>query len=140
MQEVLIVAKTRMSNNVCVGGLLADGSCVRLLTKFGKNQPVDCDLQVGCIYDIDFQKHPNTTAPHTEDVLCNYLSLKQSYQSNSEIIQHIKSTNVPIGNADINQLFDQKLQWTSSGRGFISDERGGERCGIAFAFGLPIKI
>jgi hypothetical protein len=45
--DVIIVSKTHMTTAACVGGVLANGRFVRLLTEHGYNQDIDTELKVG---------------------------------------------------------------------------------------------
>lgn len=118
--EVLILAKTRMKKNTCIGGVLANGRFVRLLTKFGKNQSVDCPLNIGDIYDIKFQTRQDVSAPHTEDILVSNLKLKNTYKTNLAIIKHLQDLNVKIWHGGLDAIFFNQLKWTSGGKGYIS--------------------
>lgn len=69
MERVLIVAKTKMSNGVCIGGLaLSTNRNVRLLTSNGSKQPANTKFDVGQIWDVDFQSPEVIKPPHVEDV------------------------------------------------------------------------
>ena len=70
MVRVLIVAKTRMSSGVCIGGLTRDESKnVRLIPSGRQNHPADTRCDVGQIWDLDFHVSPEVTPPHVEDVI-----------------------------------------------------------------------
>ena len=69
MARVLIVAKTRMCNSTCVGGLNLEGNQnIRLLRSDGSNQPNDTRFEVGQVWDLAFQPLSGTTPPHIEDI------------------------------------------------------------------------
>ena len=69
MERVLIVAKTRMPNNACVGGLLLNTNrSVRLLTGRGSYQPIDTPFNVGEVWDIAFRTSGELIPPHIENI------------------------------------------------------------------------
>ena len=71
MSEVLIVAKTKMKDRRCVGGLdLDNGRSLRLLTQNGNNQPLRTRYEVGDIWELRYKdiQREKLNPPHTEDV------------------------------------------------------------------------
>lgn len=124
MIDVLIVSKTRMSRNVCVGGVLENGRFVRLLDLYGQNQPVDTIINIGDIYAIEFFERPNITPPHIEDILVTSALYRSSLKSFSDIINYLKEHNVPFEEGGIDAIFDNRLSWTSNGSGYISETMG----------------
>src|SRR4051794_19407336 len=70
MERVLIVAKTHMGNDACVGGLALDtNSNVRLLRPGGSHQPENTRFEVGQIWELDLHHPSRVTPPHVEDVI-----------------------------------------------------------------------
>jgi hypothetical protein len=65
--RVLIVSKTHMNENACIGGLTEDNRSVRLLTENGGNHPQDTNINIGDIWEMTLQKQPNAKPPHVED-------------------------------------------------------------------------
>jgi len=122
MKQVLIVSKTHMNNQVCVGGIvMADGTPVRLLDNNGHNQPQNTPLEIGSIWDIDFTQRFKITPPHVEDVIINKMKPGNPLPGNtrlSDILQ--KQLHVPIWYGAPDKLFDGLLQWTRNGSGFIN--------------------
>jgi hypothetical protein len=121
MQRVLILSKTHMNNQVCVGGILEDGKYVRLLDSSGHNQPVNSPFQVRQFWQIDFQPRPSCRAPHVEDVLVsNMVSdsiLKPEISISEYLLDNLK---VKVWRGSPETLFDGSLNWTASGSGFVS--------------------
>ena len=66
--EVLIIAKTHMSNAACVGGLLLEYNAnIRLLSPGNRNQPEVTEMEIGEIWDCRFIKRDPIEEPHLED-------------------------------------------------------------------------
>jgi len=119
--EVIIVSKTKMASNECVGGILENGQFVRLLDEQGSNQPIDCDFEIGDIWEIDFVSRNNATPPHTEDILIEQKTFSQRTFSKSNLAEWIESdfpNRIWRGSPDI--LFDNQIRFTSSGSGYVS--------------------
>ena len=127
--KVLIVAKTRMTGHVCVGGLVIDtGESIRLLRPDGSNQPMDTGYEIGQIWDLDFQPHLETTPPHVEDVHV-YKRLPLSQVSD---LQHYLLQQVNPWQGSPDHLFDGLLQNTTNGSGYISRRIGIPGCSTGF--------
>ncbi len=120
--DVIIVSKTRMLNACCVGALSISGRSLRLLDETGQNQPLNTNIEVRQVWEINFKEKPNLTPPHIEDVLVTYQRLKDPLKSDLTMFQMVERYNAPIwrGNPDV--LFDELLQWTDNGSGYISEE------------------
>lgn len=122
---VLILSKTQMNNNqVCVGGLTLKGRYVRLLDENGNNQPENTDLIPKQAWEIEFTERQNNEPPHIEDILVQSRIRKGSLKDNITIKDLIEKRNIPIWRGNPDQLFDQLIQWTPSGSGYI-DRNGG---------------
>ncbi len=120
--DVIIVSKTHMTTAACVGGILADGRLVRLLTEHGSNQDIDTDLKVGDVYTIEFLERDNKKPPHIEDILVTKLDFKFTFSSIANMIKYLKEKlNVKIWKGKPDILFDGKLLWTDGGSGYISE-------------------
>ena len=118
-----------MKSNECVGGILGNGEFVRLLDSNGSNQPIDCDFEIGQIWEIEYQKRNNCTAPHVEDILITSKTFNQETATNSSIATWIESNfndRIWRGSPDI--LFDGLIQWTDGGSGYINQENGIPSC------------
>lgn len=128
--DVLIVAKTHMSNSACVGGILANGRFVRLLDSKGHNQNSDTMLNIGDVYDITFTERAEKKPPHIEDILVSIFEFKFNYSidKTAEILR--RRVSIWHGSSDI--LFDGKLQWTSGGSGYISNSGGIPNSSVGF--------
>ncbi len=124
-ETVLILSKTQMNNDrVCVGGLTLSGRYVRLLDMAGNNQPADTDLEPKQAWEIEFIERSNNTPPHIEDILVTTRVRKGSLRAGVTIKDFIEKRNIPIWRGHPDRLFDNLIQWTASGSGYI-DHNGG---------------
>lgn len=124
-ETVLILSKTQMNNNhVCVGGLTLKGRYVRLLDKNGHNQPANTDLSPRQVWEITFTERHNNIPPHIEDILVHNKTKKGKLKDDLTINGFIKIRNIPIWRGSPDLLFDQLIQWTQNGSGYI-DKNGG---------------
>lgn len=123
--DVIIVSKTHMANAKCVGGVLANGRFVRLLDSNGYNQDSDTNIDVGDVYTITFSERKEKIPPHVEDILVNSMSFKFAFSSIDKMVEHLRDKlNVKIWKGSTEVLFDGKLEWTSGGSGYISENGG----------------
>lgn len=114
--EILILSKTHIGSSACVGGVvLTDNSFVRLMN--GKNlyQAGDTDFQIGQVWDIEFERHPDK-APHIEDV---YIASKKFVRTIKDIKAFIKN-NLTIWTGKPEIIFEESLGWTGNGSGYIN--------------------
>ena len=131
--DVIIVAKTHMSNAACVGGVLANGRLVRLLNEYGYNQDSDSDLEVGEVYTITFNERDYNRPPHVEDILVTSMSYKFTFSSIQRMVNYLQEKlNVTIWRGSPDNLFDGKLQWTNNGSGYISENGEIPDCSVGF--------
>jgi hypothetical protein len=122
--DVIIVSKTRMSTSACVGGVLANGKFVRLLNKNQYNQNLDTNLNVGDVYTIQFTERQNRRTPHIEDILVHNWKYKFSFNTISNMVTYLRkklNPSILIWNGNSNIIFDNCIQWTVSGSGYISE-------------------
>jgi len=67
--KVLIVSKTHMFDNACVGALTYDKNVsIRLLGPHGDKLPSGIPYEVGYVWDVEFVPAPQVVPPHVEDV------------------------------------------------------------------------
>ena len=117
MSEVLIVAKTRMTERLCVGALdLDDGHGLRLLTDRGHNQPLSTKFEVGDVWELRYRALPpeKLDAPHTEDarVVRRQFGYKLPMPDVIDtILQYVDVQSVPT-----HDLFDGMLRFTQANR------------------------
>jgi len=118
--EVVIFSKTRMSNAVCIGGLVLENNrYVRLLNKGNQNQEINTDFSIGGVWYIDFINRNPITPPHIEDTIV----IDKTFVRNiDDITTFLTERNLIDWNGDINNLFEGKIKWTEKGSGYINDE------------------
>jgi hypothetical protein len=120
--DVIIVSKTHMLSAACVGGVLANGRFVRLLKSDGYNQDSNTDYQVGEVYTIKFSEKTDKIPPHIEDILVETMKYKFTFSPIEKMVNYLfKKLNVKIWRGSTEILFDEKLKWTNSGSGYISE-------------------
>lgn len=116
--EVLILSKTHFGNNVCVGGMgLNNNQYVRLLNPGGWYQFADTEFEIGDVWNIQFAPSASIKEPHVEDVV---IQSKTYLRKIDNITQFILGKNLPIWKGSVNNIFEGKLKWASSGAGFLS--------------------
>jgi hypothetical protein len=119
--RVLIVAKTRMSSGVCIGGLTRDESKnVRLIPPDRQNHPADTRYDVGQVWDLDFHVSPEVTPPHVEDVIVT----RERYIAPVSNLLETLTKRVQPWKGNPEQLFDGFLTFTERGKGYISQQKG----------------
>jgi len=117
--KVLIVAKTKMGGSVCVGAVSFEAKrSLRLLNKYGGNQPGNTPFEIGQIWDIqgEFPQPDKIKPPHTEDF---HIQAMNNLRQQADVIQFLLQ-NVQIARGNPTGLFDGHLQWTGNGHGYIS--------------------
>lgn len=120
--EIIIVSKTKMSSNECIGGIVKDsGQFVRLLNTSGYNQPINCDFKIGEVWDIDFIPRTNLKSPHTEDVLVTSKTYTKRVITNlvDWITGNFKDK---LWRDSPDSLFNEMIRFTPNGSGFINGE------------------
>jgi hypothetical protein len=120
--QVLITSKTKMKNAYCVGGVTLEGEFIRILDKFGNNQSLDTELNIREVWEMDFKHKLSVRAPHIEDVIVTRQKFVSSLPDDIMMINVLNKINVPIWVGSIDNVFDEKLHWTNSGSGYISED------------------
>jgi hypothetical protein len=119
--KVVIVAKTKMSHGVCVGGFDMEAhKNVRLIPLGEYNNPADTEFNIGGVWDIEYQQKADITPPHVEDVIFT----KASYRGKMiDLGAYIKNF-CEIDEGPPHVLFDGKLRATSKGSGYVCQAGG----------------
>jgi hypothetical protein len=129
MEEVLIVAKTRMGpGKACVGGLnLSTCKNVRLRLPGDNSPPVNTPFEVGQVWTMNLRSVTHPTPPHVEDKIFTNHNYIASYPSlRSQLLQYIQPWK-----GGLTQLFDGYLQ--GDGRKvFISRSGGLPSCSTGY--------
>lgn len=114
--EVLIVSKTKLGDNFCMGGIeLETNKYIRLLDVHGKYQPPNTPYRVGQVWDLDYVYAP-AKPPHVENVKISKSTFITTIDPNDYVLKNCK-----IWKGDLSILYDSKLQWEKSGSGFLND-------------------
>jgi len=111
MKQVIITSKTQMKDAVCVGGLTTTGEFIRLLDKYGHNQPIDTEFEIRQVWNIEYTERDEVLAPHIEDVLIISKKNKKTLKNDISMLQVLKRFNVKIWRGNPKNLFDGCLQW-----------------------------
>jgi len=114
--HVLIVARTKMKNGVCIGALTKWGENLRLMTRYGENQTTDCLFQIGEVWKIDYKPRIGIKPPHTEDVVV----LQQTKIKDVEMGQLPKviQKRATVWSGEREVLFDGCLEWENQ-KGYL---------------------
>lgn len=113
--EVLIVSKTKLGENFCMGGIeLHTNKYIRLMDVYGKYQPLNTPFRVGQVWDLIYSAAPGKP-PHVEDVKISKSTYINSIEPSSYVIENCK-----IWQGDLATLYDSKLKW-ENGSGFLND-------------------
>lgn len=131
--EVLILAKTRMKDRYCVGGITTSGNFVRLLMPDGDNQPVDTEFYPMQFWEVEFERRLNVDAPHNEDILIHSKAYKRNFKGIS-LLEYLKELNVQIWEGQPTNLFSGMLKWTHNGAGYINKDAVPE---VSVGFWVP---
>ena len=125
MSKILIVAKTRMTNNcVCVGGIDMDKKIsVRLLDINGYHESVGtCPFNILEIWDIEYSKYNQRPLPHSEDI-CVINNRKFGVLKNEiSMLDLLNRLNLHVYQGSIFNVFEQKLKCKDSKTFYISKD------------------
>lgn len=118
--EVLIVAKTHMSNAACVVGLLLEYNAnIRLLSPGNRNQPEVTEMEIGEIWDCRFIKRDPIEKPHLEDRI---ILSKKHLRTISNIDKLIRERNLVDWKGSPKKLFNGQIEFDDQGRGYFDEE------------------
>ena len=127
--EVLITSKTKFGkNHACVGGLvLNENRFIRLLNRGGARNPkgwyqfADTPLNIGDIWNIEFNNSPHATEPHVEDV---FIKINNKISEVDNLADFIKGAGVEIVEGAISNLFEGKLSWFGKNQiGYLPEDQ-----------------
>jgi len=113
--KVLIVARTRISNRVCVGGLDADNTSLRLYEKGWTYPPASSPYQVGQVWEMTLLARPSLQPPHLEDVA---VTTARHLSTVRDLAASLRKRVVPWAGG-VTALFEGKLRFTANSRGYI---------------------
>lgn len=119
--KVLIVAKTHMVGQFCVGGLAQDtNQNVRLMRPDGTNQLVSAGYDVGQVWDIDFTPSGTVDPPHVEDVVVHQATLLGTVRDPKQKLL----SRVEIWHGGPMHIFGGKLFRTDNGSYYVCRDGG----------------
>lgn len=128
MERVLIVAKTRMGDGVCVSGLKrSDNRGVRLIPRGHFNNPLDTKFEIGQVWDVEFRRASNVRYPHVEDVIFT----KAQYISDVSNIRDILMSRIHPWEGEPTNLFEQKLIFNES-KAYLLDQLDVPSCSAGY--------
>lgn len=117
--EILITSKTHKGKAACVGGMIIrNNNFVRLLSPGNWDQYADTDFDIGDIWDIQFSSREDVNPPHIEDII---IGSKNYIKKVENISDFILNSGVEIFRGSPNRIFNDLLNWTGSGGGYIGD-------------------
>ena len=114
--KVLIVAKTRVGTQVCVGGLDAKDRSVRLLEADGTFPP-SSTYEIGQVWEVKLIPAPDLKPPHIEDMLVQKRDL---VGVEPKLAAHLRGRVKPWAGS-VTTLFEGKLGFTGKMRGYIDE-------------------
>lgn len=119
--NVLIAGRTKMGGTGrCIGGLLDDGTAVRLLRAGSHHWDTTAPFQIGDTWDLSFHAAAQRPAPHTEDVVVTGGNKIGTVPNVRARLLQLS----PPHKGGINQLFQGFLGFTGNKNGYISEWRG----------------
>ncbi len=125
MAEVLIVGKTKMGKQLCLGGILLESlRSVRLLPSKGIGHPLDKPIFLGEVWDIELKEVPaaEITVPHTEDVRA-IRGRRLGRHTGSNLLDILNDC-ISAQTIHPTELFDSHIRFTKNARGYVSPEDG----------------
>ena len=126
MTEVLIVAKTNMSNETyCVGGIQLDNlRSLRLVPSSQNSHPKDTPLDVGQVWDLTLQEMSaeEIIAPHVEDIRVIRGSMLRTMSLDQMKVFVLEEIGAPIIHP--RDLFFGRLQFKQSEKKRITPDGG----------------
>ncbi len=117
--NAVIVAKTKMGQNICVGAVDAEsGALVRLIPRQGAEYHSwqEFKADIGDLITVSGSKAGTVDPPHVEDFLVS--SWKATGKSAKNLHNWITKHCV-VWKGDRSKLFDGKLRFTSYGKGHV---------------------
>lgn len=117
--NAVVVAKTKMGQNICVGAVDVDsGALLRLIPRDGAEYHSwqEFKADIGDLITVNGSKASKVDPPHVEDYLVS--SWKPTGKSAKNLHAWIRKHCV-VWNGDRSNLFDGKLRFTSYGKGHV---------------------
>lgn len=112
----MVVAKTKMRSDVCIGGITNNGESVRIVRSDRIQR-----YNIGEVWEMEVRHTENRRPPHLEDIEVTRSEFLGT-ASTTRIIRVIERWMPPIN--EITGLFEGHLASTASGSLYISERRG----------------
>lgn len=125
MARILIVGKTKMGSQLCLGGIILENRrAVRLLPSRGLGHPPDKPIFLGDVWDMELSEVPASeiTLPHTEDVRTIRGRRLRRYVG-SELLDILHEC-VNAQTIHPTELFNSYIWLTKSARGYVEPAQG----------------
>lgn len=125
MARVLIVGKTNMGGQLCLGGILLDTRrSVRLLPSRGIGHQPDKPIHLGEVWDMELREVPESeiSAPHTEDV--RTIRGRRIRRFSDAVLLETLHDCVSAQTVHPTELFDSHIRFTKGARGYVSPDDG----------------
>lgn len=140
MARVLIVGKTKMGSQLCLGGIILENRrAVRLLPSRGLGHPPDKPIFLGEVWDMELSEVPASeiTLPHTEDVRTIRGRRLRRY-AGSELLDILHEC-VNAQTIHPTELFNSYIRLTKSARAYVEPAQGLPQYSTGFwRFRLPL--
>ncbi|MFW6289821.1 MAG: dual OB domain-containing protein [Mariniphaga sp.] len=130
--EVLIVAKTHLSEGVCIGALDRTGRFLRLLDENGGHQHSSCPFEVKQVWEVTSRKAGKQIPPHVEDVKVLHKEYRRMLREGQTMLRVLEMCNIKLWKGSPEVLFDGCLLWTNRGSGYVSRAGGIPRQSVGF--------
>ncbi len=130
--EVLIVAKTHLTEGACIGALDRNGRCLRLLDETGGHQHANCPFNVKQVWEITSRKANKLIPPHVEDVKVLHKEYRRMLREGQTMLQVLDRCSVRVWKGSPEVLFDGYLAWSKGGSGYISRTGGIPKQSVGF--------
>lgn len=122
MTQVLVISKTHMRSEYCIGGVFTDGRFVRLLKSDGRNQDDEAFYRIGTWYDIEYREAAHVEPPHVEDILV-LSAVPIGAIPRADLPLYLGSKFAPVvWQGDASVLFDGLLKRSDSGSAYIDSD------------------
>lgn len=118
--EILVISKTHKGKSACVGGILLKSyESVRLLNPGNWDQYGDTELNVGDIWDVDFDRRMDLTPPHIEDII---IKGKKFLRKEPNLPEFITKHKIKVYHGSPNEILGDCLKWSHDGSGYLHDK------------------
>lgn len=117
--NVLIVAKTKLGYGVCVGALDANQQSLRLYERGWRFPAATTSYEIGQLWAMELEYKQDTEPPHVEDTLVLSRRLIRDVGN----LKRYLLARIEPWTGPITDLFDGRLGFTGSGRGYIQRPR-----------------